>query len=69
MKFLKAVTLMSAFGEEKSFVEEINNISFSGTPAHTMYVRENAQRLVLPLRYRSSTIPIHPSTSGRYVKC
>ena len=34
-----------------------------------MYAGENAQRLVLPLKYRSSNYPIHPSTSGRYVKC
>ena len=69
VKFLKCVTLMSAFGEEKSFLEEINNISFAGTKAYTMYAGENAQRLILPLKYRSSDSPIHPSTSGRYVKC
>ena len=69
VKFVKCVTLMSGLGEERSFYEEISNISFAGVGAHNMYTGENSQKLSLPLRYRNSDTPIHPSTSGRYVKC
>ena len=69
LKFLKCVTLVSGFGEERSFTQVVRSASFPGIGPHGIYTGENAQRLTLPLKYRESNRAIHPSTSGRYVKC
>ena len=37
IKFLRHVTLLTAEGEEKNIVTEINNIAFPGVKAHDMY--------------------------------
>lgn len=69
MKFKKTVTLVSAFGEEKIFEQQINQISFPGVQAHGQYTGQMANKIAIPLKYRDSMTPIHPSTNGRFVKC
>lgn len=37
IKFKKVITLVSGFGEERTFDQQINEISFPGVQAHGQY--------------------------------
>ena len=44
-------------------------MTFPGIQANSQYIGENASRLPLPLKAKSSSLQLSPSTSGRFVKC
>lgn len=50
-------------------VKEINHGTFPGVGPKNLYVGEAAKKISIPLKYKDSKTELHPSTSGRLVKC
>ncbi len=63
--------MTSAFGEEKTFTQEINRASFPAVGAHSQYTGAEAKKISVPLKYkdRDDKLAIHPTVNGRLVKC